>query len=201
MEKCDVIIGIAQLHVSKAPGRIVTIGLGSCVGVTLYDSVNHIGGMVHIMLSDSTKFAINRMGGEILNKGKYADTGIEELLTQMIAAGASESNIVAKIAGGAQMFAFTSENSMLAVGRRNVEATKKKLAELGIKIIAEDTGDSYGRTIEFYPENGELMIKSVGRENVNDIGLLDFARVNFHYFRLNLASILHTLDYHIIKVT
>ena len=96
MEKCDVIIGIAQLHVSKAPGKIVTIGLGSCVGVTLYDSVNHIGGMVHIMLSDSKKFTANKKNEGITNKGKYADTGIEELLAQILAIGANKSNLVAK---------------------------------------------------------------------------------------------------------
>ena len=161
MEKCDVIIGIAQLHVSKAPGRIVTIGLGSCVGVTLYDSVNHIGGMVHIMLSDSTKFAINRMGGEILNKGKYADTGIEELLTQMIAAGASKSNIVAKIAGGAQMFEIKEGNDILSIGEKNIEAVKATLAGKGIPIVGEDTGMDYGRTIELNLDDGNLLVRTV----------------------------------------
>ena len=62
------------------------------------------------------------------------------------------------------MFASASTNSMLCVGKRNVEATKKKLASLGIRLIAEDTGESYGRTIEFYPETGELLIKRVGKE-------------------------------------
>ena len=62
------------------------------------------------------------------------------------------------------MFALSSENSMLCVGKRNVEATKNKLKSLGIRILAEDTGNSYGRTIEFYPETGELLIKTVGKE-------------------------------------
>ncbi|MBE5934373.1 MAG: chemotaxis protein CheD [Lachnospiraceae bacterium] len=161
MEKCDVIIGIAQLHVSRAPGRIVTIGLGSCVGVTLYDPINHIGGMVHIMLSDSKKFAINRMGGEILNKGKYADTGIEELLTQMIAIGADRRNIVAKIAGGAQMFEIKEGNDILSIGEKNIEASKNVLENLGICVVAEDTGMDYGRTIELNLDNGDLLVRTV----------------------------------------
>ena len=44
-----------------------------------------------------------------------------------------------------------------------MEATKKKLETLGIKIIAEDTGDSYGRTVIFYPENGNFVIRAVGK--------------------------------------
>ena len=160
MEKCDVIIGIAQLHVSNAPGRIVTIGLGSCVGVVLYDTVKHIGGMVHIMLSDSKKFAINRMG-EVTNKGKYADTGIEELLTQMLAAGADKGNIVAKIAGGAQMFEIKDGTDILSIGEKNIEAVKTVLKGYDIPIIAEDTGLDYGRTIELNLEDGSLLVKTV----------------------------------------
>ena len=163
MEKCDVIIGIAQLHVSKAPGKIVTIGLGSCVGVTLYDTVKHIGGMVHIMLSDSKKFAINRIG-EVLNKGKYADTGIEELLTQMLAAGADKGNIVSKIAGGAQMFEIKEGNDILSIGEKNIEAVKSVLKGYNIPIVAEDTGLDYGRTIELNLDDGSLLVRTVAEK-------------------------------------
>ena len=97
------------------------------------------------------------------NRAKFADTGIEDLLQRILALGAVRKNLVAKIAGGAQMFAFKSDNDMLRVGDRNVEATKAKLKELQIPIIAEDTGKNSGRTIEFYPETGELLVKSVGK--------------------------------------
>ena len=93
----------------------------------------------------------------------FADTGIEELLRRVTALGAVRKNLVAKIAGGAQMFAFKSDNDMLRVGDRNVEATKNKLKQLQIPIIAEDTGKNSGRTIEFYPETGDLLVKSVGK--------------------------------------
>ena len=62
------------------------------------------------------------------------------------------------------MFNFGNSSEMMRIGDRNVEATKEKLAMLGIKILAEDTGANYGRTIEFYPETGMLHIKAVGRE-------------------------------------
>ncbi len=78
-------------------------------------------------------------------------------------AGANKARLVAKIAGGAQMFAFSSNNDMLRIGERNIEASKLKLKSLGIRLLAEDTGLDYGRTIEFFPETGELYIKSVGK--------------------------------------
>ena len=150
-------IGMAELDICLPPDAITTLGLGSCVGVVLYDPTKKICGMVHVMLPDSTKIKNNE------NVAKFADTGIEELLKQIVAKGANRKNIVAKIAGGAQMFAFRSDNDMLRVGDRNVEATKEKLKQLQIPLIAEDTGKNSGRTIEFYPETGVLLVKSVGK--------------------------------------
>lgn len=162
VEKCEVIIGIAQLHVAQAPGRIMTIGLGSCVGVTLYDAYNRIGGMVHIMLSDSKRFALKNASE--INKAKYADTGISELLDKMIEMGADRSNIVAKIAGGAQMFEINEGNDLLCIGERNIEATRQILEKLNIDIISEDVGLDYGRTIELDLENGNLKVRSVSHD-------------------------------------
>ena len=150
-------IGMAELNICTPPDAITTLGLGSCVGVVLYDPAKKVCGMVHVMLPDSTKIKNNT------NRAKFADTGIEDLMNEVLKLGAARRNLVAKIAGGAQMFAFKSDNDMLRVGDRNVEATKNKLTQLQIPIIAEDTGKNSGRTIEFYPETGELLIKSVGK--------------------------------------
>lgn len=151
-------VGMADLNVCTPPDAITTLGLGSCVGVVLYDTAKKLSGMVHVMLPDSSKIKNNE------NLAKFADTGIDELIRRLVAIGASKTSLVAKIAGGAQMFAFNSNNDMLRVGDRNVEATKMKLSNLHIPLLAEDTGANYGRTIEFYPETGELIIKSVGKE-------------------------------------
>lgn len=140
-----------------APDAITTLGLGSCVGVVIYDATAKIAGLVHVMLPDSTKIKNNE------NKAKFADTGIEEMVRQVVAAGGVKSRLKAKIAGGAQMFAFSSENDLLRVGARNVEAVKEQLVRMQIPLAAEDTGNSYGRTIEFYPETEELLIKAVGK--------------------------------------
>ncbi|CRZ34538.1 chemotaxis protein CheD [Herbinix hemicellulosilytica] len=151
-------VGMADANVCAAPDVITTLGLGSCVGIVLYDPVSKIAGLAHIMLPDSTKILNNS------NKYKFADTAIDILIKDMMRIGANRNNLVAKIAGGAQMFNFGNSSEMMRIGDRNVEATKEKLAQLGIRILAEDTGANYGRTIEFYPETGLLHIKAVGRE-------------------------------------
>ena len=151
-------VGMADLNVCVSPDSITTLGLGSCVGIAVRDPVTKIGGLAHIMLPDSTSIRNNT------NIPKFADTGIEELVKQVVAKGANRTRLVAKIAGGAQMFAFQSKNDMVRVGERNVEATKKKLAQLKIPILAEDTGDSYGRTVIFYPETGDFVIRAVGKQ-------------------------------------
>lgn len=150
-------VGMADFNICKAPDAITTLGLGSCVGIALYDSSRKVAGLAHIMLPDSQSVKNNS------NIAKFADTGIDACINMMIKNGASRIGLVAKIAGGAQMFAFGSNNDMLRIGERNVIATKAKLKQLGIRILAEDTGNNYGRTIEFYPETGELLIKAVGK--------------------------------------
>ncbi|MCI6630250.1 MAG: chemotaxis protein CheD [Lachnospiraceae bacterium] len=150
-------VGMADLNVCVAPNGITTLGLGSCVGIALRDPVTKIGGLAHIMLPDSTSIRNNT------NIPKFADTGIEELVKQVVAKGASRARLVAKIAGGAQMFAFQTKSDMVRIGERNVEASKKKLRELKIPILAEDTGKNYGRTVIFYPETGDFIIRAVGK--------------------------------------
>ncbi len=152
-------VGMADLKVCPPPNSITTLGLGSCVGIALYDPVTKIAGLAHVMLPDSTQIRNNE------NKAKFADTGIVELVNKMVISGANKRRLVAKIAGGAQMFAFSSssKSDMVRVGERNVEATKKVLKSLNIRILAEDTGLNYGRTVEFYSETGDFVIKSVGK--------------------------------------
>ena len=158
MSEVIIKVGMADLKTCVSPDGITTLGLGSCVGVAIRDPSNKIGGLAHVMLPDSTAIK-----GQ-LNVAKFADTGIVELVKQMEKLGARRSRMVAKIAGGATMFAFQGGNSTMGqVGQRNVEATKMKLKELKIPILAEDTGANYGRTVIFYPETGDFHIRAVGK--------------------------------------
>jgi chemotaxis protein CheD len=75
--------------------------------------------------------------------------------------GSNLMNLKAKIAGGSQMFQFQTDNDMMRIGKRNVEAVKEHLHKLGIKLVAEDVGGSVGRTIEFNPETFVLTVRKV----------------------------------------
>ena len=151
-------VGMADLNICKAPDSITTLGLGSCVGIVLYDKRNKIAGLAHVMLPDSTQIRNNT------NLAKFADTGIDQLINELKIAGADIKSLTAKIAGGAQMFSFTGSSDLTKVGDRNVEATIQKLQTLKIPILASDTGKNYGRTIVFSPETGMLQIKAIGKE-------------------------------------
>ncbi len=151
-------VGMADLKICKAPDGLTTLGLGSCVGIALRDPVTQIGGLAHIMLPDSTAM---RDGSSV--KEKFADTGIVELVKQLEAAGASRNRIVAKIAGGATMFQVQGRGNIMKIGERNVQATIEKLKELHIAILAQDTGENFGRTVTFYPESGEFHIRAIGQ--------------------------------------
>ncbi len=150
-------VGMADLKVCISPNAVTTLGLGSCVGVAIRDPQTKVGGLAHVMLPDSK--AVNNNG----NIAKFADTAIVELVKQMEKAGAVRRRMVAKIAGGAQMFQLQARSDLMRVGDRNVEACKKMLKDLGISLLAQDTGADYGRTVEFFPETGDYVIKSVGK--------------------------------------
>ncbi|RHW39622.1 chemotaxis protein CheD [Lysinibacillus yapensis] len=151
-------VGIAQLDIVKMPNTIRTSGLGSCVGVVLYDETKNIAGLVHIMLPEST---LSRT--QTINEAKFADTGIKALINQLKLAGVQPFRLKAKIAGGAQMFKFASDKDTMRIGPRNVEAVKTELAKNKIPIIAEDTGGGSGRTIEFNPATCKLSIRTVNQ--------------------------------------
>ena len=148
-------VGMADYKVGRAPATIISYGLGSCIGVSLYDPQAMVGGLLHIMLPDSSQSRSSE------NPAKFADTGVPLLLKDVLALGASRSRLVAKMAGGAQMFAFAKATDIMRVGARNAEAVKELLKSLGIKLIAEDTGGNYGRTVQINLENGVYTVKTL----------------------------------------
>lgn len=148
-------VGIADMKVSESPNILRTI-LGSCVGICIYDRNKKIGGMSHIMLPSAKKTAGNLK--------KYSETAIPLLISEMIEAGAVKNNMVAKIAGGATMFKHLETSMMGEIGTNNIKSVKEILSQNNIKIVAEDVGADYGRTIDFYLETGDLRIKTIGKE-------------------------------------
>ncbi len=156
MMSVEIKVGIADLNVTNSPNKLITVGLGSCIGISLYDKINKNGGLLHIMLPDSTQFS------NITNPFKFADLGVPVLLKKIEEMGAVKKNVVAKIAGGASMFNFSDKNMVMDIGNRNAIAVKKALNDLGIPILAEDTGGNKGRTMIFDTDNGIVQIRTVG---------------------------------------
>lgn len=152
-------VGMADLNIAKAPDSLTTLGLGSCIGLIMYDPVLKLGGMVHYMLPDSTKLKNNQ------NIAKFGDTGIKELHRLMLQNGAQPRRMIAKIAGGAKMFEVSGLSEMGHVGERNAEEAKLMLKELKIPLIAEDIGLNYGRTVTLDCENGDFHIRAVGKSS------------------------------------
>ncbi|OMP68626.1 chemotaxis protein CheD [Domibacillus epiphyticus] len=151
-------VGIADMNVVQPPGTIRTSGLGSCVGVVLYDETARIAGLVHVMLPDSSLAK-----SEMKNDAKFADTGVPSLIKELTLIGAKASRLKAKIAGGAQMFQFKSGTDLMKIGPRNVNAVKQQLQIARIPLMAEDVGGNSGRTIEFDPSTSILHIRTVNK--------------------------------------
>lgn len=149
-------VGMADLKVATEGTILRTTGLGSCVGVTLFDPIAKIAGMAHVMLPSSD---IAREG--TINKAKYADTAIPEMIRLLLSNGAVASRLEAKLAGGAQMFSYGSGGDSMRIGPRNVESCRHILFKFNIPVKAEDTGGNYGRTIEIQSDSGKLLIRSV----------------------------------------
>lgn len=156
IERTLIKVGMADLNVAASTGILKTTGLGSCVGLTLYDPHAKVAGMAHVMLPTSE---IAKEGQ--INQAKYADTAIPLLIQRMVALGAAVSRMESKMAGGAQMFAFSSAKDTMRIGPRNVESCKAVLEQFRIPLKGEDTGGSYGRTIEFDSATGIMLISSV----------------------------------------
>ncbi|SKA72752.1 chemotaxis protein CheD [Clostridium sp. USBA 49] len=152
----EIKVGIADLNIAFSPDKLITIGLGSCIGIALYDKEVKLGGLVHIMLPDSSLF------NNINNPIKFADLAIPILLEKMEKIGASKMNIKAKIAGGASMFNFSDKSMIMDIGNRNSIAVKNVLSKFSIPVIGEDIGGNKGRTMIFDTLDGSVKIRTVG---------------------------------------
>lgn len=158
MASTEIKVGIADLNLVLDPGTIMTIGLGSCIGIALYDKTLKVAGLAHIMLPDSTQFKSNT------NPMKFADLAIPILIERMEKQGCKKRNLTAKIAGGASMFNFSDKSIISDIGKRNGDAVKKTLKDEDIPIIAEEIGGNKGRTMMIYASNGKVILKVVGHE-------------------------------------
>jgi chemotaxis protein CheD len=148
-----VTIGMAQFALGAAQDTLVTVGLGSCVGVVLYDLHGTVAGLAHVMLPEG------RATDELL-PGKYADTAVKQLLSELLQRQVQRSRIRAKLAGGAQMFSGRSGIDHVRVGARNVEAVLAQLELHRIPVVAADVGGNCGRTLSFAVATATLTVQT-----------------------------------------
>ena len=150
-------VGIAEYDVTTDDAVLTTSGLGSCVGVALYDSHTGTAGLVHVMLPVAEEMQDG-------NAAKFADTGTELLLEEMDAAGATADGIEAKIAGGSDMLDFSSGGA--GIGDRNVEQVSATLSAHDVPIVGRDVGGDHGRSLRLESATGELIVKSANRDEL-----------------------------------
>ncbi|MCD6503401.1 MAG: chemotaxis protein CheD [Thermoplasmata archaeon] len=145
------IIGMGDVGFGIDNEVLVTLALGSCVALAIYDPKANVAGLTHIMQPCSR-------GGGAGKPGKYADTAVPYMLRNLITMGASRGNLVAKIAGGATMFPYVDVSE--SIGKKNVDAVKSELKKYEIELIAEDTLGNVGRSVKFYVATGKMVIKT-----------------------------------------
>lgn len=148
----DNVVGVGEFAVcDEEEVYLVCLGLGSCVGIAIWDPSSKIGGLAHAMLP------CYEFGRDKSNAAKYADTAVFLMVDELIEKGAKKSSLRAKMAGGAQMFQFAT-NDMLNIGLKNAESARLALIKEGIPLISEDCGGNKGRTVFFYPSTGTYRI-------------------------------------------
>lgn len=155
-------VGISDYKISTAPYKIMTVGLGSCIGTIVYDPVSKVGGLSHIMLPDSKPF--EKGNTEDLNLAKYANTALP-LMVKELKRKAPDANFQAKISGGANMFGFKNNLATANIGQRNVDAVLKQLKDLKIPVVGQDIGGSSGRTMIVDLNNFSTLIRAVRQES------------------------------------
>lgn len=145
-------VKIADLEVVESPNILKTVALGSGLAVILYDRKAKVAAMAHVI------FPTTPRGKKNEKPGKYVKSAIENMISSMKKLGSSLASLEAKLVGGATMFSIIEEP--VNIGRKNIETAKRILNDHGIKVVAEDTGADYGRSVQFYTDTGIAEVKS-----------------------------------------
>ncbi len=153
-----VIVGVADLVIgAAAQGRLVTYALGSCIGLSAFDPVAKVGGLLHYMLPQPAEQADPKS----LKPFMYASTGIPMLMRKLADAGARQDRLILCAAGGAEILEGAAG---MAIGKRNRTTLRKVLWKMGISLVAEDTGGGIARTMSIDLRSGEVRIRSRDKE-------------------------------------
>jgi chemotaxis protein CheD len=155
----EIRVKVAEYAVGRDEQTLITIGLGSCVAILLYDHVARIGGLAHTLLPDES------MARDRSNPAKFPSSAVTLLLAEMIRLGAEPARVRAKLVGGASMFANLMPAGGINIGERNVAASRQVLARNGVPIVAEDVGSDHGRSVHFHLDDGRVEVRSLKKGN------------------------------------
>ena len=155
----EIHVGISEYKIAKFPDKLLTVGLGSCVGTIIYDERSKIGGLSHIMLPDSQPF----LHKQEIKTGKFADLALPSMVAELQRK-VRAPRFKAKIVGGANMFQFQTVTNTSNIGQRNVEAVEQSLAKLGIPIVAKHVGGKTGRTMIVDLDDFTTIVRIVNQE-------------------------------------
>ncbi len=153
-QRKQLVVGIGDIKLSSDPDEIIiTYSLGSCIGLTLYDPVNQVGGMIHSMLP------LSKQDPEKARRNPYmfTDSGVQSMIQQLFDMGASRKHLIAKVAGGAKLL---DEKGLFRIGERNYTVLRKVLWKNDILISAEDVGESKSRTMVLDMSTGKTFIRT-----------------------------------------
>lgn len=154
--KKTLVVGVADMVVSNDPGaELVTYSLGSCLGVTIYDPVKKIGGLLHLMLPDSKIDPGKAAAAPFM----FADTGVPRLFNAAYSLGADRSRLAIKVAGGAQLL---DPHRTFNIGERNIQAFTGLLTRNGLSLSRQDTGGLSSRTLRFNISDGNVTVHTPG---------------------------------------
>lgn len=149
-----VVVGVADMAVAReSQGHLITYALGSCIGLSAYDPIARVGGLLHYMLPQPGE----QSDPKTLKPHMYASTGIPNLLRRLLEAGAVQNRLIVCAAGGAEILEGAAG---MAIGKRNRTILRKVLWKVGVQLAAEDTGGSIARTMTLDLGKGEVRIRT-----------------------------------------
>lgn len=155
MTRPDKLVRLGAIAVSNGGETLSALGLGSCVAVIVHDPKSCVGGLAHVVLPSQS---LSRAG---TNPARSADTAIPLLAAQMVEHGATPNRIVARLVGGASMFADLLATGTVHIGERNIVACRLALRKAGIPVVAESVGGKRSRSVWFDVGNGTVTVRSI----------------------------------------
>jgi len=151
-------VGLGELKISHTIGDVlVAYGLGSCLGIGMYDPQMHLAGLLHAVLPESPN-------GKTESSFKYVDSGIMAMLEELAKNGANRNRLIIRMAGGANMLVAPGFSQSFNIGNRNVDAAYETMKRLKLKILSQEVGGTIGRTVRFYTHDGRMTIRTVGNQ-------------------------------------